>query len=671
MFKYGVFPVELQQKMKAKFNFLIGMLLLAFLLPAVAADSNLNIASISFPSSVAHGSSNTLTFTLQNLNTTGFNISSVNYIITTPWNTISVSSSNINSNSASSISVTVSVPQYTVAGAYIGTITATGLLDGVTPVSDLKQFSINVASSPALTITWITSPQDVYQTENTTAVVNISNTGNVDFSSASINITDFNTTSFSAVPIALAKNSSALWQIMVNTTKKTNYGPNSITVAAKGVDATGLINATASSYSTFNVMYRYCAAKNNDTSRININDITNRDDISGETFGPLDKITVKLSINNNYEKDRTAIVSAILVYKTSTVDNTEVEKRIDIKHDSQKAVDLNFTIPVDAAEGNYYIYVRAYDDASSKYCDQGIGTEMVIPLIIEKSSTHKIEPYELKVLPENVSCGSAFIASGKLANTGSSDETKLLLTYTDPWTISTRLYNDVSSGDTLDFSFSSAVPNNASVGSASFSLSLSYYYDEDSNTYGKTDTQTSAMLNVNGINCIKVSNNVSISTDIPVQQVFTGTQSDVKILVSNSGTVKQTYTVEVPALSWATVNSISPASFDLETGASTYVTVKLTPNADAIGSQSMNVKVNYGGISQTSAVSLNAQKISSVSSFLDKLKFDTNGSLIWYIIGALVVVIVILWIIISSSKRKIRMMRKETNSEKAKQYKNF
>jgi len=645
-----------------KAKFLFALLLGIFLLPLVAADANLNITSISFPSTVTHGTSNTLTFVLQNLNSTNLT-SNVNYTIITDWNTTTTAASNISNLSSSSIIFSVPVPQYTVSSVYTGTIIARGTVEGGIASTDTRTFSINVTNSPALTVTWITSPLDVYQTQNTSAVVNVSNSGNIDLSTVSINVTDSNAT-YSSTAVALARGQSNLWTLNITTTKKTNYGGNTITVNAKGSDATALLNASTPSSASFNVLYRYCGVNISD-ERININEITNREDIEGETFAPLDKLTVKLKINNNYDEDRIAVISAVLVRKTSTVDGTEVEKSFEIKDDTQKSAELNFTIPIDADEGNYYLYVKAYDDDSSKYCDQDY-----IPFMIEKASSHKIEIYGLTVSPANISCEGMFTVSGKLGNTGSNDEDRVKLVYSDAWTSYTQTFTDVLTGDALDFSFSGAVPKNATEGAASFTLGLSYYYDEDDNDYNRIETEAFSKLNIYG-NCLKTSINSSISTDLPTVQVFTGTQSEVKVLVSNTGTSKQTYSVEVPTVSWATINSVSPTSFDLESGTARYVSVKLTPNSNATGSQSMDVKVSYAGTTQTKTVSLNVQKVSQVSNLIDRVKFSLSRDWIWYAVGVLAAFVVVLIFAISSSSKKIAAVKSAMKDSKIKQYKNY
>ena len=652
--------------MKAKFLF-VTLFLAVFLIPFVAADANLNITSISFSSSVTHGSSNLVTFVLQNLNATGGNLTNVNYTITTPWDTIVTQYSYNITNSSSSLSVSIPVPQYTSAISTTGTIIARALLDGTAAANDSRTFNINVTDSPALTIAWVASPQDVYQGENTSAIVNITNAGNVDFSSVYINLTDSNAT-FSTSSVPLARNGSYAWTVNISTNKKTNYGSSSMTVTARGTNSTYSLNATASSTADFDVLYRYCVA-NRSTSRISIYEITNREDIDDEEFDALDELTIKVKVENeDDEEDRVAVVNAVLVHDYSEVDDTEVEKSVEISSDNSKTVTLNMTIPVDVEEGVYFLYIKAYDDDSSKYCDQE-----VIEFIIDKSSTHKVIPYELSVEPTNVSCGGLFTVKGKIGNIGSYDEDSVKLVYSDGWTTSTKTFNSFDEGETGEFEFSSAVAANATEGAKSFTLTLSYYYDDNDNEYQRTDSESFSLFSVAG-NCIRESSNVSFSTETATPQVFTGTQSEVRILVSNSGTIKQNYTVEIPTASvnWALVNSISPSSFELEAGASRYVSVKLTPNANATsGLHTMDAKISYAGTSQTKTLSLNLQKVSEVSNLIDRVKFSVSRDWIWYVIGGLAAVVIVLMFAISSASKKAALLQTAASAKKIRQYKNY
>jgi len=648
--------------MKAK-GLIFAVLLAVLLLPCAAANLNVTVGTLQ----ATHNTANSGTFTLQNLNTS-LSVSSINCTVTVGSLTTSAGCpTTLAANGSQTVAYSVTVPQYTVAGTYPGSVLAQGMINGTIYNSTTQAFSVNVTNSPTLTITWITSPQDVYQGQNTSAIINVSNTGNVGFSSVSINVTNVTGVNaiYSAASIPLITGSSGLWNISISTDDDTYYGTNTITLAAKGSDATSLLNATATSSSSFEVLYRYCGT-NSSTSRIVIDEISNEDDISGEEFDPLDVLNVDVEVKNNYDEERTAIVTAVLVYEDSVLDETEVEENVDINDDDTETVTLSITIPVDADEGAYSLYVKAYDDDSSKYCDQE-----VINFIVERSSSHKMVSYDVEATPANVSCGSLVQINGKLGNIGSLDEDKVKLVYNDGWSEQTKTYEDFDDGEDADFEFVSTVPKNATEGAHSFTLNIYYNYDEDDDAYDKSVGQTHNLFSISAGSCAKDTSDVSISSETASTQIFAGSQSEVRILVSNSGTVKQTYTVEVPTVSWAAIGSISPASFELESGAARYVSIKLTPNATVTGSQSMDVKVNYGGTSQTKTLSLNVQKVSDVSNLIDRVKFSVSRDWAWYLIGGIIALIIVLIFAISASSKKAGMIENAVKNNKIKQYKNY
>lgn len=641
------------------FSLLFLVLLAVFLIPAASANLNITASTLQ----ATHNTVNPGSFTLKNLNDT-LSVTNLNCTVTVGTWTTSVSCpTSLSANGSQSVSFTVTVPQFTAAGITSGSILAQGMVNGTTYNSTTQAFNVNVTNSPALTIAWVTSPANIYQKQNTSAIINVSNSGNVAFSSVIINTTNItgSNISFSSIPFILNLGESNLQTINITTSDDTFYGANTISVIAQG---TGAFNASASSSANFNVLYRYCGS-NSSTSRITISEINNEDDISGEEFDPLDKITVDVEVENSYDEDRTVIVSAVLVFEDKELDDTETETTIEINDDDSESVTFDLTIPADADEGAYYLYIKAYDDDATKYCEQE-----VISFTVEKSSSHKIVPYELSAEPSNVSCEGIFIVKGKLANIGSYDEDQVKLVYSDGWTSLTKYYDDVDKGDEVEFEFLSAVPKNATEGIKSFTLGMYFNYDEDDEDYEKSESKTYSLLTISG-NCVQESKNVSITSELSTMQVFTGSQSEVKVLVTNTGTLKQTYAVEVPTVSWATIGSISPASFELEPGSARYVSVKLTPNANVTGNQSMDVKVSYSGTTQTKTLSLNVQKVSEVSSLIERIKFSVSRDWIWYGIGVIVAVIIVMIFAISSASNKAAAVKAALAEQKIKQYKNY
>ena len=85
-------------------------------------------------------------------------------------------------NTNTTVSFSVTVPRYTPKGIYIGSVAVNGtFIDNTTSrnVSANAQFSVNVSATPNIAIEWLRFPVRIYQDENDTIELNITNTGNV------------------------------------------------------------------------------------------------------------------------------------------------------------------------------------------------------------------------------------------------------------------------------------------------------------------------------------------------------------------------------------------------------------------------------------------------------------------------------------------------------------
>lgn len=615
-----------------------------------AADLNLNIMSVTPSFSTTHGSSVTGTFTINNTNTTTA-MTNLNCAISAVGFTPSSSScslpSSVSNMSTSGGSFTFTVPQFTFANpSYSGTLTLTGNLSGVTATSNTAQFTVSVASSPSLTVTWLTSPVSIYQGQSQQASFTIFNNGNVNFDTvnASADLSSMGLGIWSSsLGAMLANSTSASRNISLNASTSTDVKSYSVPLRVFGiVNSNSSLSISTSSSPSFSVLYPYCDnVSNMSGSPISFEDIKNQQDIDNEDFNPLDEVNVKLKVRNNHDSDsQYAVAEIVLVQGNSEVDDTHMKKKAKIKDHDYMNFELNFTIPADIEEGKAYLYIKVYNDDEDTNCQQ-----RVLTLNIKKNA-RELLPYAIEY-PLSVTCGGTFTFSGKLANIGEEDEEKVKVIVNAFGQKFTEDYSNVDSGDiTSLFTHDFSVPANATEGSSTVTFTAYYDYNEDDENFDESEAHN-YVVTVSGCKKEYVSIKTETSTAISL------TESEVRFLVSNPSSSSQTYTASATA-DWATVNSLSPQTFTLEAGKQQYVSVKLTPNKDAsIGLHNLEAKIAYGSKTESVNVPVNVQKASVSSGLLDQIAFQFKYNTTWAVIDTVLgLAIIVILVLLFMGKRK-------------------
>jgi len=582
--------------------------------------------------STSHNTNATGTFILGNINPTN----NVTGIVCTVSSTVpgsigttncqAVLSGNLSNNTNASLTYWVFVPQYTPANNYTATITATGT---GSPLPATKNVNVAVSATPSLALSWSTGPSDIYQGSNATGIVNITNDGNValnvnlsaTFANVTVNLTSF----------ALNPSESVLRTVSVNTSTKTPVGTNTLSVSAFGNSSYGTTTTTLES--AIEVRYYFCSA-NSTASPIYIEEITNKDTLEDKDFKPSDSFQVKVKVHNSYSDSRYAVVKAVLM-KSSKIDGTEEESSAQkISSDSIKSFSLNITIPSDIAKGDYYLFVKAYDDDKSSNCDQKIVKIHVIR-----------EDYEIGLkdveIPSTIECDNVLEVRGTLENLGSKYEDKVRLFYSDGMFSDNVVFDELDSGDQKEFSFAFSVPKNATEKTYTSTLRAYYNYDDNDETYGDS---TSFVYNyaISG-NCFKEIRNASFSS--LSQTAFVAKDSDITFALANTGNVAETYTISAASADF-TVKSITPSTILLPAGSTVSVTMKVAAKEGTTsGMHNLAVTLSYGGKTETKTISLNVQKASAISGAYNYIK-EKFSNAPWLTVFNIILVLVIIGLVV-------------------------
>jgi len=512
----------------------------------------------------------------------------------------------------------------------------------------LALLSVNVAlAAPSLSMTWLTSPSDLYEGQNKTVSCNITNNGDSNLTvslTAALSSLGLNS-SESSISIPINDSVSRSYTITTNSTS--NIGVHIITITAFGVNASSS-NTTSTLSSSFNVLYPYCENITGTNDPIDFIEITNDEDIDGEEFKPLDSFDIKVKVENNDDNDdddndHKVIITAVLVKDNEEVDDTEVEQKVTIDAEDKETVTLTMALPSDIEEGTYYLYVKAENDDDSDNCEQ-----KALSLEIEQSTREVI--YIGPSAIQNISCGSTLLVEGNIFNIGKEDEDKVKISYSDKFgNTQTEEYNSLDSGDSLPLNWQFNIPQNTSAGKSAYTITISYDYDEDDETYDETESFLTD-FNVYGVCQAALVSNQTISTESST--AILGVESEVRVKITNTGTTAQTFLTTATA-DWAEINSITPSSVSLNAGEEKEIIIKLEPKSNVeIGANDLVVSVQHNGITDTKTVSVNVQKSSAKAGLIEQLQFQLKYNPTWVIIDtALVVAIIVVVILLFTGKK--------------------
>lgn len=502
--------------------------------------------------------------------------------------------------------------------------------------------SLVLAASSA-SVAWTSSTYSVFQGNSTNLVANITNNGDViENITVSMDLSDLGLSNFSQSITNLGINASQTVTIPINTTDDTDAAEYDLSLVLRLVaSANASDNATVTSAKSLDVFYTFDGYDEIVSGGdLRISDI-NEDDFEGEEFKPLDEFEVEVEVENINDDDSVdATVEVYLVQGNDEVDDSFFDAKGDIEEDDDYKFRISGVIPADIEEGAAYLYVVVYNDDE----DENIDYE-VFEITIEKDS-QDLSPIELEY-PKTVSCGDTFTFSGKIANIGGSDEEKVRVKLTALNQEFEEEYNDLDSGDISPvFSFDVVAPANMNGSVGKMTLRVDYDYDEDDEEYDDYDSY-SYTFTIPACKLDKADFTTETSTALEE------TQSEVRFTISNPLSVAQTFSVSATA-SWATVDSVTPATVTLEGGKSQVVAIKLTPNEDLdLGTYNVNAKVSYGSETESLSLPVSVQKAAGSDSFFGKVgnQFKTNTA--WIVTDlVLAVAIIVLLVLLFTGKSK-------------------
>lgn len=429
-------------------------------------------------------------------------------------------------------------------------------------------------------------------------------------------------------------------------------------VSAGPVLSRGTVNIS------FTVLESFCSNGKQGVLKISDFSVDNFGSGDDEEWDPLDKLEITVEVENthNTESVRDVVVEMKILDDSGndvTNDFDVADEKIDlgrIRDDDSETVTFEIKeLPADVDEGNYRIYVKAYDenDEDNQCVDEGND--------LNNNDYHEIEvvkdeDYAVVVgdVPEKVtaSCGDDNVhLSFPVYNIGIDKEDNVLVQVLNrELGIDERV--DVGSlreGKKKDVDVFLTIPDTASKSHYSLDVITYFEYDKDedkmdlssydSNSFDDLDKNYEIDLEILGCKAIEPTVTARLESGAAV-----GEELVIRSTVTNNGGEANTFIVSVSGLGdWAELESVTPNTLSLDAGESQEVVVKVSPNKG--GFQTFSIDTIVDGETYSQPVSVEISGKEGVFSGI-------SNDVLYYALAVLVVLIIIFIIAIVRVSRR-------------------
>ena len=509
----------------------------------------------------------------------------------------------------------------------------------------------------------IANVDDMIQDDSQTVDVLINNTGDEQLD---VELTDSSsdedeiTLSLDNSSFILPVGNSKTVKLTITTNGDTDLKDYIITIKATGVNASLEEVSNSDTSNSFDVSLQYCEV-GDVGSDLEITDV----DYDEDEYAPGDDIVLTVDVKNKEEYD--VYVKAALIAKEDGEvldDDKELIKEEDFEDDSEQTVELKLEVPLNADEGDYFIYIKAYErgDEDDECAQESYSIDI------------EVEPYDVKMENEgfsfdsygSVECGSIFTFSGRIRNIGSEEQDKIKVEYIDSLGNSEYdIIRHLDSGDKENFEIKNLfIPTDVKEGTYVASITVYHEYDDDDEEYESEKDYTKEFI-VQG-NCFVEVKEVLITSE-QITRPIEETEFTIKINLQNIGNVETIYNISVEGYeAWAELIKVEPASLTLKEGASGYAYVYLKAKEGSEGTQTFNAVIESDSYKETKAISVDVTPISEIRGWNIPDAIKDNWP--WIIVDAALVILIIVLIVVLASKagKKKKVVEEKSVEEKEK-----
>lgn len=479
----------------------------------------------------------------------------------------------------------------------------------------------------------------LFRNENISSSFIVKNTGNETIE----NITFFAdlpkgvTISFNQTNFDLNANSSIVVGFNLTASFDASLGEHTVRINATGR------NGSASFTFLLKIKKHYCSyGKRGNALWLEIQEPDEKD-----IFYAGEKIYVELTLENrNNEKDVVVEVELFDPSEEEPIADASLEDTID--EDEEKDYTLELKIPYDINQGNYFLYIKAYEDGNEE--EECVEKEIMIG-VRKKARSLVIDK---KTFSPVVACGDPLGLTLKIANAGRKDEKDVKVrVYNEEINFSSEQVKDISAGARKNFFFEDTLPIVA-PGKYLFKIHISSDYV---NVYDSFELELKD-------NCRVELKNVSLRAE--TLTTFVGQETRIKIIARNTGNVKTNYLFGVKNYeSWTSLVKVEPESLELDPGEEGIFFVVLVPNDKALPENYLNVLVTFDGITVENLIVVNVRKETKGASLWEQFFFEIerNKGLAIFIL-CLIILIIVLSVALARKRRTREVLKKEKKQKR-------
>jgi len=530
---------------------------------------------------------------------------------------------------------------------------------------------VSSETSNVFTITDISAPSSVSENAGSfTFTFNLTYTGgspDMDFSFDNSN----STIGTVSIPDALDFDGSSGpdFKIVTGTvTGFSNQGGNSMNVIIDALSTSSERDNEQGFSVLIDEVFQFCEEGENGTLEIKNFYIDNLGNGEDEEWEPLDEIEIEVEVENKGDDKVKDVTVEIMILDSSGDDVTNdfdfEDETIDLKNldedEEDTALFIINEVPADLDEGNYRIYLKAYDDGDEELQCTSTSSDFngdddqyhEVEFNRDEDQAVIIKDDDLNDQKILASCGDENVAIDlPVYNIGEDKEDKVLVyLYNNELGIAESfLIDNLRSGKRRDANFFINLPEEMSRTNYVLNVINYYDYDDDEDEFdlssydrnSEEDLDEDYRLRLEVLSCGSVEPTMTAELQ---SEAMLDEEMVVKVLIRNNGNA-DTFSVSLSSIeSWADVISIEPSTLSIGKDGTGEVTLRFIPKAE--GSQTFRINSIVGGESFEQSVSVN---IEGEQSFIESIG-DTAAYALIGIIA--LVILILLTLIVKVSRRK-------------------
>ncbi|MBI2049945.1 MAG: putative S-layer protein [Candidatus Staskawiczbacteria bacterium] len=628
-----------------KFKIFTLFILSAFFLLSLASAA-LELKGINIPSSISPGQDLTISFSLTNTGTvdqTGLVWRGTPLTGPVQWKTLP-SLTSIKANEKADLNAVISVPANTPPEVYQLTLRLTSSQNeaGSFPVR------FNVNSSPTLSIAKV---RELTRVQNGT--VNVTNTGNVEFSSVTLSSTGNIPVTLSSNNFALAPGATKVVDVLASDFSGLRFGSNSITLSAK--------SGNTQTSTTFTIAQSFCKSSviSNNLSITDF-DITNDGEGDDDTWMLLDKLKIEVEVENNMDEDIDDVFVELGLFDSqdrNMVNELDFENEDEEKFDlgdigdgDEEVATFEFKVPADFDSGNYKLAVKAFSKKAGEALScidrsSSLSNDIYEAIEVEREDDEgKFIAFDNEVVsPSEAVCGDQVTLTADVYNVGEDEEDQVKVALVNKelgLDSSVEIRSDLDQGDKERVSFTFNIPNNAPA--KTYTLELTAEYDYRNGLYREASDE-SFKIPLKVLSCPTPGitpgvQNAGISAEL-LSDAKAGSKMEIKATIKNLGNATSSFIVGVKGYeSWADLDEISERILTLSPGQSKDVAITFDINEDASKEESFTIEVESAGKTESREVSVQIEKKGVPSLFQDR-------AFIWVLVAFNILLIILIIVV--------------------------